>query len=199
MATTQAQRAALFNTLTDLMGHDDAETLTEQLPPTGWDSMATKDDIKVLSAAFTAALADTNAKMAEGFAHATEERAKIIAAFTTALADIKTTMAEGFAHAAEERAKIIAAFTTALADTNAKMANAWADTNTTMANAWADTNTKMAEGFADINTKMAEGFAHATEERAKITATMARHMYVTVVTIVLAAVSIWVALFVTPV
>ncbi len=177
MATTQAQRAALFNTLTDLMGHDDANTLTEQLPPTGWDTMATKDDIKVLSAAFTAALADTNAKMAEGFAHATEERAKIVAAFTTALADINTTMAAGFAHATEERAKIVAAFTTALADTNATMANAWADTNT----------------------KMAAGFAHATEERAKITATMARHMYVTVVTIVLAAVSIWVALFVTPV
>ena len=119
MATTQAQRAALFNTLTDLMGQDDAETLTEQLPPSGWDSMATKDDIKVLGAAFTAALAETNAKMvagfadinttmATGFAHAAEERAKITAAFTTALADTNTKMATGFAHAAEERAKITA-------------------------------------------------------------------------------------------
>ena len=107
MATTQAQRAALFNTLTELMGQDDAETLTEQLPPGGWDTMATKDDIKVLGATLTAALAETNAAMAVGFANAAEERAKIITAFTTAIADTNTAMAAGFAHATEERAKII--------------------------------------------------------------------------------------------
>ncbi|MCY4664321.1 MAG: hypothetical protein OXC00_06625 [Acidimicrobiaceae bacterium] len=137
MATTQAQRAALFNTLTELMGQDDAETLTEQLPPGGWDTMATKDDIKVLGATMTAGLAEAHAAMAVGFAHATEERAKLLAAFTTAI--------------------------------------------------------------ADTNTTMAAGFTHATEERAKIITSQARHLYVTVATIVVAAASIWIALFVAPV
>ena len=129
MATTQAQRAALFNTLAELMGQDDAETLTEQLPPGGWDHMATKDDIKVVIATFTAALAETNANMRVGFAETT------------------------------------AAFTAALAETN---------------------------------TAMAAGFAHAAEERAKIVTIQARHLYVTVATIVLATVSIWIALLVAP-
>ncbi|MCY4666345.1 MAG: hypothetical protein OXC00_16970, partial [Acidimicrobiaceae bacterium] len=75
-------------------------------------------------------------------------------------------MAVGFAHATEERAKLLAAFTTAIADTN---------------------------------TTMAAGFANAAEERAKIITSQARHLYVTVATIVVAAASIWIALFVAPV
>jgi hypothetical protein len=132
MAATQAQRAALFNTLTELMGQHDAETLTEQLPPTGWESMATKDDVKALGAV-------TNANIADRLAHAAEQRAQALAAI-------------------------------------------------------ADANNRIAEA----NIKMAEGLAHAAEERAKALAAVARNLYVTVATIVLATVSIWIAVLVAP-
>ncbi|MXW97463.1 MAG: hypothetical protein F4Y05_02500 [Acidimicrobiaceae bacterium] len=89
MATTQAQRASLFNTLTELMGTEDAETLMQQLPPSGWDSMATKDDLRVLEATFTAALAEFRVEV------------------TTALADTRIAVTNGFAEAAKDRAEIV--------------------------------------------------------------------------------------------
>ncbi|MDE0667196.1 MAG: hypothetical protein OXH67_16515 [Acidimicrobiaceae bacterium] len=107
MATTQAQRATLFNTLAEIMGQPEAETLVEQLPPTGWDTMATKDDVRVLGATITAALT-------EGLAEAAKERAKLHAAIATGLAEaakerakLHAAMADGFAEAAMERAEII--------------------------------------------------------------------------------------------
>ncbi len=118
MATTQAQRASLFNTLAELMGTEDAETLMEQLPPSGWDNIATKDDLKVLAATFTAALAETRV-----------------------------------------------AFTDALSETNAAMQ---------------------------------AGFAQAAVERAGLVKSQARNLYVTVSTIVLASISIWIALLAAP-
>ena len=87
MATTQAQRASLFNTLSELMGTDDAETLMEQLPPSGWDNVATKDDLKVLTATFTAALAEMRVE------------------FTDALADIKVAHAESHAELVKSQAR----------------------------------------------------------------------------------------------
>ncbi len=92
MALTQTQRSALFNTLVDLMGQQDAETLIEQLPPSGWDNMATKDDLKAgfatLAAADTetrALITETNAAMQAGFATLaaadTETRAAMQAGF----------------------------------------------------------------------------------------------------------------------
>ena len=51
------------------MGEQAADTLMDQLPPGGWDQMATKDDLAGaelrLQAAFTAAIAETNVKIAE--------------------------------------------------------------------------------------------------------------------------------------
>ena len=82
MALTHAQRTSMFNTLAQVMGNEDAETLMEHLPPSGWDNVATKDDLR-------AAFAETNAAIATGLAQAATERA------------------EGFAHAATERAEII--------------------------------------------------------------------------------------------
>ena len=82
MATTQAQRASLFNTLAELMGTEEAETLMQQLPPGSWDTMATKDDLQVLGVAFTAALAEFRVEVANGFAEAAKERAEIIKAFS---------------------------------------------------------------------------------------------------------------------
>ena len=65
----------------------------DQLPPGGWDQMATKDDLAGaelrLQAAFTAAIAETNVKIVESHA------------------DLKVSMHQGFAEAAKERAEII--------------------------------------------------------------------------------------------
>ena len=46
MAMTETQRTTLYNHLTDAIGQDAARTLMEQLPPSGWDQVATKDDVK---------------------------------------------------------------------------------------------------------------------------------------------------------
>lgn len=93
MAATQAQRAALFNTLAELMSQQDAETLINGLPPSDWDNMATSDDLnatsQILQATFAAAIAESNAAAAES-------NAAVITAMTT-----------GFAHAAQERAEIL--------------------------------------------------------------------------------------------
>ena len=154
MATTQAKRASLFNTLAEMMGQQDAETLVEQLPPTGWDTMATKDDVRVLGATITAALT-------EGLAQAAKERAELQATMATGLA-------EGLAEAAKERAEIVKT---------------------------------MADGFAEAAKERAEiikTMADAAKERAEIVKSQARSLYVTVSTVVLAAVSIWIALLAGP-
>ena len=100
MAATQAQRAALYASLVDSMGEEAADTLMNQLPPSGWDQMATKEDLAGvelrLQAAFTAAIAQINAKFAETNARIAETNA-----------DLRVEMHEGFAEAAKERAEII--------------------------------------------------------------------------------------------
>lgn len=88
MALTHSQRTSMFNTLTEVMGQDDAETLMQHLPPSGWDNAATKEDLRV-------AFAEINSAMTAGFAQAAVERAEIVKA-----------MAEGLAQAAVERAEI---------------------------------------------------------------------------------------------
>ena len=89
MATTQAQRASLFNTLAELMGAEDAETLMQQVPPSGWDSMATEDDLKVLGATFGTALAEFRVEI------------------TNALAEFRVEVTNALAEAAKERAEIV--------------------------------------------------------------------------------------------
>ncbi len=107
------------------MGTEDAETLMEQLPPSGWDNIATKDDLKVLAATFTAALAETRV------------------AFTDALSETNAAMQAGFAQAAVERAGLV-------------------------------------------------------KSQAELVRSQARNLYVTVSTIVLASISIWIALLAAP-
>lgn len=46
MAMTETQRTTLYDQLTDAIGQEAARTLMEQLPPSGWDQVATKDDVK---------------------------------------------------------------------------------------------------------------------------------------------------------
>ena len=129
MATTQAQRASLFNTLAELMGTEDAETLMQELPPGGWDRMATKEDLQVLGATFTAALAEFRVEV------------------TNTFAEFRVEVANGFAEAAKERAEIIKAF---------------------------------------------------SDRHSELVKSQARHLYITVSTICLATISIWMALLAGP-
>ena len=102
MVATQAQRAALYTSLVDSMGDEAAETLMDQLPPSGWDQMATKDDLagveQRLQASLAVFAAETNAKFAESHTKLVESHAGLLVA-----------MHEGFAQAAKERAEIIKA------------------------------------------------------------------------------------------
>ena len=121
MAATQAQRAALYASLVDSMGEEAADTLMDQLPPTGWDQMATKEDLAGvelrLQAAFATAIAQINASIAETNASITETNASITetnasitetnARITETNADLRVEMHKGFAEAAKERAEII--------------------------------------------------------------------------------------------
>jgi len=68
MAMTNTQQAALYSRLADTMGQEEAEILMEQLPPSGWDNVATKDDLEILRAAFTTAIVEARAEAREGFA-----------------------------------------------------------------------------------------------------------------------------------
>ena len=104
MALTHAQRTSMFSTLAEVMGQDDAETLMQHLPPSGWDNVATKEDLR-------AGLAELTSAMTAGFAQAATDRAAIIKAMTEGLAqaaveraDIIKATADGFAQAATARA-----------------------------------------------------------------------------------------------
>ena len=46
MAMTETQHATLYNQLVDAIGREAARILMDQLPPSGWGQVATKDDIK---------------------------------------------------------------------------------------------------------------------------------------------------------
>ena len=114
MAATQAQRAALYASLVDSMGEEAADTLMDQLPPTGWDQMATKEDLagfeSRLQAAFAAAMAEINAKFAEIDGRFAEINGGIIETngrITETNAALRVEMHKGFAEAAKERAEII--------------------------------------------------------------------------------------------
>ena len=118
MAMTNTERAALYSTLVDAIGQQEAEILMEQLPSSGCDQVATKDDLKVLGASFAVALAETNAAitetnaaisagLAETNAAITSGLAEANAAISAGLAETNAAMKAGFAEAAKERAEII--------------------------------------------------------------------------------------------
>ena len=151
MALTHAQRTSMFNTLAEVMGQDDAETLMQHLPPSGWDNVATKDDLR-------AGFAETNAAIAAGLAQAAVERTEIIKAMT-----------EGFAQAAVERADIKAQVASELADIKVQAA-----------------------------TELADIKVQAATDLAEIVRRQAWHLYIVVSAIVLATISIWIALLTQP-
>lgn len=107
VAATQAQRAALYTSLVESMGEEAADTLMDQLPPGGWDQMATKADLAGvelrLQAVLAAAVAEISTKFAETNGKLVETNARI----TESNAELRVAMHEGFAEAAKERAEIV--------------------------------------------------------------------------------------------
>ncbi len=183
MALTHTQRTSMFNTLTEVMGQDDAETLMQHLPPSGWDNVATKEDLR-------AAFAETNSAMAEGFAQAAVERAEIVKVTAERLAEaaveraeIAKAMTEGLAQAAVERAEIVKVTAERLAEAAVERA---------------EIVKAMTEGLAQAAVERAEIKAQAATERAEIIRRQAWHLYIVVSTIVVASVSIWIALLTQP-
>ena len=99
MALTHTKRTAMFNALAQAMGQDEAETLMLHLPPSGWDNVATKEDLR-------AGFAETNAAIATGLAQAATERAEIRVEVATEFAQLREVVATGLAQAATERTEI---------------------------------------------------------------------------------------------
>ena len=101
MAATPSQSAALYSTLVDLMGQEDAETLIERLPSVAWHQLATKDDLEttaaLLQAALTAGLAEANARITETNAALTAGLAETNAALTAGLAETNAALTAGLA------------------------------------------------------------------------------------------------------
>ncbi len=114
MAMTNTQRATLYTTLAETIGQQEAETLMEQLPPSGWDQVATKDDLRVLGANFAAALAETNAAIIATNAGIIATNAAMTAGFaetnaamTAGFAETNAAIKAGLAEAAKERGEIV--------------------------------------------------------------------------------------------
>ena len=165
MATTQAQRASLFNTLAELMGTEDAETFMQQLPPGGWDSMATKDDLQVLAATVTAALAEMRVEV------------------TNALAAFRIEVTNALAEAAKERAEIIKAFS---------------ERHSELAMSHSESHSELVKSHSERHSELVKSHSELVKSHSELVKSQARHLYITVSTIVLATISIWIALLAGP-
>jgi hypothetical protein len=51
MAVDERSRRALFQRLAEVLGHEEASTLMEHLPPVGWGDVATRRDLDALAGA----------------------------------------------------------------------------------------------------------------------------------------------------
>jgi hypothetical protein len=67
MASNEDDRYRLHQRLDEVLGRDDANTLMEHLPPTGWANVATTDDVEHLRVAMTHHLDQLRAQMLHEF------------------------------------------------------------------------------------------------------------------------------------
>ena len=67
MASNEDDRYRLHQHLEEVLGRDDANTLMEHLPPTGWANIATKDDVEHLRVSTTHHLDQLRAQMVHEF------------------------------------------------------------------------------------------------------------------------------------
>ena len=67
MASNEDDRYRLHQHLEEVLGRDDANTLMEHLPPTGWANVATKDDVEHLRVSMTHHLDQLRAQLLHEF------------------------------------------------------------------------------------------------------------------------------------
>ena len=170
MTATQQQRAALYSTLADTMGEEAAGTLIGELPPEGWERMATKDDLAALEARFTTALTEGLSEMSNKL---TEGLSEMSNKLTEGLTEMSNKLTEGLSEAAVERAAL----------------------NVKLTEGLSEGLSEAAKERAALNVKLTEGLSEAAVERAKIYRSQARQLYVTVSAIAAATMSVWIALF----
>ncbi len=223
MVTTQAQRAVLRTKLVELMDQEAADILMDQLPPAGWEQMATKDDLanteQRLQAALQTAMAETNMKFAEvytvmqaGFAEAARERAVLAAG----LAEVKAVLAvvvkdqadlaAGLAETNRALAKVVedqAVLAAGLAETNRALAKVVEDQAVLAAGldevravlaVVVKDQAVLAAGLAETNAALERYRAEASMERAKIVRAQARQLFAIAATFVASTASILIAL-----
>ena len=63
MTMTDAERTALHNKLTDVLGTKEASKLMEHFPPIRWDQLVTKDDLKASEERLGARIDGTNVRL----------------------------------------------------------------------------------------------------------------------------------------
>ena len=63
MVMTETQRTTLYNQLTNTIGQEAARTLMEQLPPMGWDQVATKEHIQASETKVLGELKETEGRL----------------------------------------------------------------------------------------------------------------------------------------
>ncbi len=63
MAISERERLKLYNKLGETLGSEFAGTMMELLPPTGWDDIATKDEVRSSGAALRGEMAELRGEM----------------------------------------------------------------------------------------------------------------------------------------
>ncbi len=93
MSPSEMKRLTLFEKLIDVFGEEPAVTLMENLPPGGWDQVASKTDIEARRAEVNGQFAQVNAKIDGGFAEVNGQFAEVNGQF----AEVNAKIDGGFA------------------------------------------------------------------------------------------------------
>ncbi len=99
MSPSEMKRLTLFEKLIDVFGEEPAVTLMENLPPGGWDQVASKTDLQTLKT-------EVNAKMDVGFAKMDGQFAEVNAKMDGQFAEVNAKMDGQFAEVRGEFAKM---------------------------------------------------------------------------------------------
>ena len=89
MSPSEMKRLTLFEKLIDVFGEEPAVTLMENLPPGGWDQVASKTDLQTLKTEVNAKMDVGFAKMDGQFAEIRGEFAKMDGRFAEVRGDMK--------------------------------------------------------------------------------------------------------------
>jgi len=83
MAVDDRTRLNLHRKLESVLGPEEADTLMAHLPPTTWQDIATKDDLRVLGAEIRAEIADVRIDVTQAIDRQTRWMVTFICAWST--------------------------------------------------------------------------------------------------------------------